>query len=64
MLGISRRGLVSRARLNAEGNDESHFLAPLEETVARGTTLAEEMLALYHGRWNGSVDPVFLDYAY
>ena len=64
VLGISRRGLVNRARLNSEGNDESHFLAPLEETIARGTTLAEEMLALYHGRWNGSVDPAFEDYAY
>lgn len=64
VLGISRRGLVNRAMLNSEGNDESHFLAPIEETIARGTTLAEEMLALYNGRWNGSVDPVFKDYAF
>lgn len=64
VLGISRRGLVSRARLNSEGNDESHFLAPLEETVARGTTMAEEMLALYNGRWNQSVEPAFTDYAF
>jgi glutamate--cysteine ligase len=40
------------------------FLAPLEESIARGTTLAEEMLALYHGRWDGSIEPVFRDYAY
>lgn len=64
VLGISRRGLVNRACLNSEGNDESHFLAPLEESIARGTTLAEEMLALYHGRWDGSIEPVFRDYAY
>jgi glutamate--cysteine ligase len=64
VLGISRRGLINRARLNSEGNDESHFLAPLEESIARGTTLAEEMLALYNGRWQGAVDPVFADYAY
>jgi hypothetical protein len=51
VLGISRRGLINRAWLNSEGNDESHFLAPLEESIARGTTLAEEMLALYNGRW-------------
>src|SRR5690606_40215248 len=56
VLGISRRGLVNRARLNPDGNDESHFLAPLEETIARGTTLAEEMLAPLHRIWNGSVD--------
>ncbi|MBW3097127.1 glutamate--cysteine ligase [Pseudohoeflea coraliihabitans] len=64
VLAISRQGLVNRARLNSEGHDESHFLAPLEETVARGTTIAEEMLALYHGRWNGSVDPLFGEFAY
>lgn len=64
VLGISRKGLVGRARLNSEGHDESHFLAPLEETVARGTTLAEEMLAQYRGRWEGSIEPLFSEYAY
>ena len=56
--------LQARARLNDEGNDEAHFLAPLEETVARGKTAAGELLDLYHGRWNGSIDPVFDEYAY
>jgi glutamate--cysteine ligase len=64
VLGIARTGLQARAKLNSEGFDEAHFLAPLEESIARGTTLAEEMLALYNGRWQGSVDPVFADYAY
>lgn len=64
VLAISRAGLKARNRLNGEGVDESHFLAPLDEVVARGTTLAEEMLSLYRGRWNGSVEPVFKDYAY
>ncbi|OQP85990.1 glutamate--cysteine ligase [Rhizobium rhizosphaerae] len=63
-LAISRQGLQARGRLNAEGADESHFLAPLEEAVARRSTLAEELLALYHGRWNQSVAPIFTDYAY
>ena len=63
-VAISRRGLVGRGRLNSDGNDESHFLAPLEEAVARGTTLAEELLSLYRGRWNGSVEPIFSEYAY
>jgi hypothetical protein len=43
--------LKSRARLNEDGNDEAHFLAPLEEIVARGETAAGAMLKLYHGRW-------------
>ncbi len=64
VLGISRAGLQARGRLNEDGNDEAHFLAPLEETVARGKTAAGELLDLYHGRWNRSVDPVFQEYAY
>ncbi|TCM55908.1 glutamate--cysteine ligase [Rhizobium sp. PP-F2F-G48] len=64
VLAISRAGLKARNRLNGDGVDESHFLAPLDEVVARGTTLAQEMLSLYKGRWNGSVEPVFKDYAY
>jgi glutamate--cysteine ligase len=64
VLAVSRAGLKGRNRLNGEGVDETHFLAPLDEVVARGTTLAEEMLSLYKGRWNGSVELVFDDYAY
>ncbi|SER96292.1 glutamate--cysteine ligase [Rhizobium sp. NFR03] len=64
VLSVSRAGLKARNRLNGEGVDETHFLAPLDEVVARGTTLAQEMLSLYSGRWNGSVEPVFKDYAY
>ncbi len=64
VLGIARAGLQARRRFNEEGNDEAHFLAPLEETAARGKTAAGELLDLYHGRWNGSVEPVFEEYAY
>jgi len=64
VLGIARQGLQARRQLNEEGNDETHFLAPLEETVARGKTAAGELLDLYRGRWNGSVEPVFEEYAY
>lgn len=61
---ISRTGLKARAQLNSEGQDESVFLNTLDEVLAKRTTLADDMLALYHGRWNGSVDPVFVDYQY
>lgn len=63
-LGIAKSGLKSRNVLNPMGNDETHFLEPLQEVVARGTTPAEEKLALYHGRWNGSVEPLFDEFAY
>ena len=55
---------MCRARKNRDGYDEQSFLAPLDEVVARGTTSAEEMVQAYHMRWGGSIDPVFLEYAY
>ena len=63
-LDIARAGLKARARLNADGFDETHFLAPLEEIVARGTTPAEQMVTKYNSVWGGSVEPAFLEYAY
>jgi len=63
-VAISRQGLKSRARLNGDGQDESLFLAPLEEVLAKKSTLADDLLMLYHGRWNGTVDPVFEEYQY
>ena len=64
VLAISRSGLKNRARRNRDGFDETHYLAPLEEIVARGTTSAEEMVNAYHTRWGGSIEPVFQEYAY
>ena len=64
VLGIAREGLQARNQLNEEDNDEAHFLAPLEESVARGKTGADELLDLYNGPWQQSVGPVFKEYAY
>jgi glutamate--cysteine ligase len=64
VLSISRAGLNARARLNGDGVDESIFLAPLDEVLAKKATMAEDMLARFHGRWGGSVEPVFTDYQY
>ncbi len=64
VLSISRDGLKRRHRLNRDGYDETSFLSTLDEVVARGTTSAEEMLSAYHTRWGGSIEPVFLEYAY
>ncbi|RFC67181.1 MULTISPECIES: glutamate--cysteine ligase [Mesorhizobium] len=63
-LAISRAGLKRRNRTNRDGFDETHFLSTLDEVVARGTTSAEEMLNAYHTRWGGSIEPVFMEYAY
>lgn len=63
-MSISRTGLKNRNRLNGDGQDESVFLNPLDEVLAKKTTMAEDLLALYNGRWNGSVLPVFDEYQY
>jgi len=48
----------------AQEDDESRYLQPIEEYVARGITPAEELLDKFHGPWEGSVGPVFREYAY
>jgi glutamate--cysteine ligase len=58
-LALSRGGLARRARLDAQGRDETLHLAILEDRVARGRTAADDLLQLYHGAWGGSVTPVF-----
>jgi glutamate--cysteine ligase len=63
-LKIAAHGLRRRARHNAHGADESIYLEPLLEIVAANQTPAERKLELFHGSWNGSVDPVFREFAY
>jgi len=64
VLAISKAGLKARGKLNSEGQDETIFLSPLDEVMAKKATLAEDLLALYNGRWNGSVEPAFEEYQY
>ncbi|MCK5446429.1 MAG: glutamate--cysteine ligase [Rhodospirillaceae bacterium] len=64
LLEIARQGLNARGRLNAAGDNETGFLAPLQETADSGITPAERKLELYHDSWNESVDPVFREFAY
>jgi glutamate--cysteine ligase len=63
-LAMSERGLARRRRVNDWGNDESWYLRPIQDFVARGVTPAEELLEKFHGPWGGSVDPVYKEYAY
>ncbi len=63
-LKISLDGLRRRARADDCGADERGFLAPLLEIADAGRTAAEHKLALFRGEWNGSVDPLFGQFAY
>jgi glutamate--cysteine ligase len=64
MLAIARAGLKARAMNDRIGDDEGAFLNPLQEAVDRGQTFAEELLELYKTRWNGNIDPVFVERAF
>ena len=50
-------GSIKKARRNG-------LPRPAREAVARGTTSAQEMLRAFNTRWGGSIEPVFLEYAY
>ncbi|WP_137046200.1 glutamate--cysteine ligase [Pseudolabrys sp. FHR47] len=63
-LRIAARGLARRKRLDRNGRDETRYLRPLEESVARGITPAEELLEKFHGEWGGNVDRIYDEYMY
>ncbi|MBL8575333.1 MAG: glutamate--cysteine ligase [Hyphomicrobiaceae bacterium] len=64
VVALAREGLKRRGNLTSMGTDEAIYLAPLEEIVETGETLAERMLARFYGEWGGQIDPVFEAYAY
>ena len=61
VLAISRSGLNARARLNSAGDNESGFLAPLDEIVASGKVPAQRLLDKFHGEWGGDISRVYED---
>jgi glutamate--cysteine ligase len=64
VLEIAESGLKSRNIVDFSGADETKFLVSLWETVDNGLCPAREKLEDFHGRWGGSVDPVFTEAAY
>ncbi len=64
VLALADSGLSARNRVGVAGHDETYYLANLWRIAGTGVTPAEEKLAKFHGRWGGSVDPVFREYAY
>ena len=64
VLALSRAGLASRAILDSKGNDETHYIDPLDAIVESGQTPAEGLLEAYHGYWNGDIDALFTDCMY
>lgn len=64
VLKIAEDGLRIRRCENIHGQDEAVFLDPLRTTLATGRTPAEELVHAWKSRWHGSVNPLFLEYAY
>ena len=64
VLEISGQGLRARHRLDAVGSDETGFLTTLNAFAETGRTSAVQLLDDYQNKWDGSVLPVFDDYAY
>jgi len=59
ILDISSAGLTARNRLNTSGDNETGFLDPLREVVAKGKSPAAQLLDRYHGEWNGDVSRIY-----
>ena len=59
MLAMARRGLARRSRLDDSGQDETIYLAPLDQIVEDGRSLAERRLEAFNGAWGGEIDCAF-----
>ncbi|MGI9436115.1 MAG: glutamate--cysteine ligase [Geminicoccaceae bacterium] len=64
MLHLAELGLKARAEEDWAAQDERQFLTALRNVVDRGRTPAEDKLEAFHGRWQGSIDPIFTEFAY
>ncbi|MEO6152066.1 MAG: glutamate--cysteine ligase [Croceibacterium sp.] len=56
---IAAAGLSARGRLDAAGDNEVGYLAPLQEIVASGKVPAQRLLDKFHGEWNGDITRVY-----
>jgi glutamate--cysteine ligase len=59
VLEIARSGLRARERFNAVDENETGFLAPLEEIVRSGKVPAQRLLDKFHGEWGGDLSRVY-----
>ncbi|MGI9494222.1 MAG: glutamate--cysteine ligase [Geminicoccaceae bacterium] len=64
MLEMAEEGLKARSEEDWAAQDERQFLTFLHGVIDRGRTPAEDKLDAFHGRWRGSIDPIFAEFAY
>ena len=65
-VAISQAGLTARRRSGAGGlvPDETHFLNALQDSLETGQTPADELLAYYHGDWQGDLTRIYEECSY
>jgi glutamate--cysteine ligase len=63
-LGIARLGLKNRRRINALREDETIYLAPLEQIAGEGRTVSDQLLQRYAGPWRQNIDHIFEEFAF
>ncbi|MAP15755.1 glutamate--cysteine ligase [uncultured Sulfitobacter sp.] len=65
-VALSEAGLKARARSGAGGlvPDETHFLNALRDSIETGRVPADDLLADYHGPWNGDLSRIYAEYSY
>lgn len=65
-VALSEAGLKARARAGAGGlvPDETHFLNALRDSIETGRVPADDLLADYHGDWNGDLGRIYAEYSY
>ena len=65
-VALSEAGLKSRARPGAGGlvPDETHFLNALRDSIETVRVPADDLLADYHGPWNGDLSRIYAEYSY
>ncbi len=59
VLDIASAGLSARNRLNSSGDNETGYLAPLQEIARSGVVSAQRLLDLYNGPWGGDLTRVY-----
>jgi len=66
VVAISEQGLKSRAMPGAGGlvPDEAHFLNALKESLEKGQSPADELLAAYEGEWQGDLSRIYEEQSY